>query len=443
MDHLPGLLDFLQIQAITPAESTVFIFILVILFFLSFLLSGAQIAFFSLSVKDINILKTRTQPSYKRIVGLLKNPKELFTAILIANTIVNISIIIIANILLDQWATALILPSYLILILKIAIIALVIVTFAEILPRVWASHHKIWFASSSSVLVELIFLVLGKISHQVVNFDNSIEELLIGKTRNEEKKSDLDIELLSEDDASNEEKQILKGIRKFGNTTVKQTMRTRLDVVGIEYTSGYHQVIEKVAKLIYSRIPVYKGSLDEIAGILHTKDLLPHLNEKEEFEWQKLLRPVFYVHEQKQIEDLLQEYRNRHMHLAVVVDEFGGTSGIITMEDVIEEIVGEIHDEFDDEEDQNIRIDNKNFVFEGKTMIEDACKIMHISTDTFDDLRGDSDSLAGLVLELAGDFPKENTEFNIKGYVIKPLLIVKNRILKIQITLPDETINKE
>lgn len=436
-------MDFLQLLAISPAESTVFIFTLVVLFFISFLLSGAQIAYFSLGIKDINLLKTRSQPSYRRIVNLLKTPKELFTSIVIANTIVNITIVILSNILLDQWISQLVIPYYLIVIIKIIAITLIIVTFAEILPRVWASHHKIWFASSASLLVEITLMLLGKISHQIVNLDDGLKKFITGKTKSEQIKSDLDIELLSEDDASTEEKILLKGIRKFGNTTVKQTMRTRLDVVGIDYQSNYHQVLEKVSNLIFSRIPVYNGSLDEISGILHTKDLLPYLNESEDFDWQRLLRPVFYVHEQKRIEDLLQEFRNKHMHLAVVVDEFGGTSGIITMEDVIEEIVGEIHDEFDEDENSNVKIDNRNYAFEGKTMIDDACKLMHIPVNTFDNIRGDSDSLAGLVLEMAGDFPKENTEFNANGFILKPLQIAKNRILKIQITLPDEVNNEE
>lgn len=443
MDYHSGQMDFLQLLAISPAESTVFIFTLVVLFFISFLLSGAQIAYFSLGIKDINLLKTRSQPSYRRIVNLLKTPKELFTSIVIANTIVNITIVILSNILLDQWISQLVIPYYLIVIIKIIAITLIIVTFAEILPRVWASHHKIWFASSASLLVEITLMLLGKISHQIVNLDDGLKKFITGKTKSEQIKSDLDIELLSEDDASTEEKILLKGIRKFGNTTVKQTMRTRLDVVGIDYQSNYHQVLEKVSNLIFSRIPVYNGSLDEISGILHTKDLLPYLNESEDFDWQRLLRPVFYVHEQKRIEDLLQEFRNKHMHLAVVVDEFGGTSGIITMEDVIEEIVGEIHDEFDEDENSNVKIDNRNFAFEGKTMIDDACKLMHIPVNTFDNIRGDSDSLAGLVLEMAGDFPKENTEFNANGFILKPLQIAKNRILKIQITLPDEVNNEE
>lgn len=439
MDYHSGLIFYkLSLLAITPAISTVFVFALVLLLFFSFLLSGAQVAYFSLGTKDINLLKTRTQPAYRRIVTLLQSPKSLFTSLLIANTIINILIILISNMLLDEWVYQLALPEALIIVIKIAIITIVLVTLAEILPKIWASHHKIWFASTSSMVVELTTLLFGKISNQVVKTDNSITRAIIGKQKSEEREADLDIDLLSDDDASIEEKDLLKGIRKFGNTTVKQTMRTRLDVVGIEYNSGYAQVLQKAGEMIYSRIPVYKGNLDEIAGILHTKDLLPHLHESDEFEWQALLRPVYYVHEQKPIEDLLQEFRNRRNHMAVVVDEFGGTSGIITLEDVIEEIVGDIQDEFDEEENQSYKIDNNNYLFEGKIMIDDACRIMKLPANTFDELRGDSDSIAGLVLEIAGEFPEENTELKSDGFIFKPLQISKNRILKVQVTLPNE-----
>jgi CBS domain containing-hemolysin-like protein len=249
------------------------------------------------------------------------------------------------------------------------------------------------------------------------------------------------IDLLPDNEASNEEKQILKGIRKFGNTTVKQTMRTRLDVSGIETRTSFKSLINKIQEMSYSRLPVYKGNLDEIVGMLHTKDILPYLSEEENFDWHSLMRPVFYVHEQKLIEDLLQDFRNRRMHIAVVVDEFGGTSGIITLEDIMEEIIGDIQDEFDDEMSVNKKLDEFNYVFEGKTMIQDVCKALNIPTHTFDLLRGESDSLAGLVLEIAGEFPEVNDEFVTQNYIFTPLEIDKNRIQKIKITLKPKTVS--
>lgn len=392
-------------------------------------------AYFSLTLKDINMLKTRQQPSYKRIVTLLENPKSLMASLLIANTFVNIGIILISNLLLDQWITTLDLHFVINFLLKIIIISLVLILLCEVLPKVWAAHHKIWFASTASMVVDVFNSMLSGISLQLVALDSSIERAF--KSGNEIKDdSQLDdaIDLLPDNKASSEEKQILKGIRKFSNTTVKQTMRPRLDVTGIDASVPFTTVLEKVKDYSYSRLPVYKSNLDEIVGILHTKDLLPHLSDKE-IDWHPLMRPVFYVHEQKLIEDLLQDFRNKRIHIAVVVDEFGGTSGIITLEDIMEEIIGDIQDEFDDEQSGNKKIDDYNYIFEGKTMINDLCRVLKIPTHTFDLLRGESDSLAGLILEIAGEFPTINQQFETNNYVFTVLEINKNRIAKVKLTL--------
>ena len=420
---------------INTSVTTILFFILLVLFILSFLFSGSQMAYFSLTLKDINMLKTRQQPSYKRIVTLLENPKSLMASLLIANTFVNIGIILISNLLLDQWITTLDLHFVINFLLKIIIISLVLILFCEVLPKVWAAHHKIWFASTASMVVDVFNSMLSGISLQLVALDSSIEHAF--KSGNEIKDdSQLDdaIDLLPDNKASSEEKQILKGIRKFSNTTVEQTMRPRLDVTGIDASVPFTTVLEKVKDYSYSRLPVYKSNLDEIVGILHTKDLLPHLNDKE-IDWHPLMRPVFYVHEQKLIEDLLQDFRNKRIHIAVVVDEFGGTSGIITLEDIMEEIIGDIQDEFDDEQSGNKKIDDYNYIFEGKTMINDLCRVLKIPTHTFDLLRGESDSLAGLILEIAGEFPTINQQFETNNYVFTVLEINKNRIAKVKLTL--------
>lgn len=430
--------DLFTIIAITPAISTLLVFILVFFFLFSFLLSGAEIAFFSLTPRDINLLKTRPQPPYRRIVSLLEEPKILFTSILIGQTLINIGIILIANLLLDVWISQLIISGIVGVVIKVVIIVLVLVLFAVILPKVWATHHKIWFASTSSMPVSICKRLFYMISRQVVGVGDSMEKWL-GGSQNGQMARHLDdaIDRLPENEATLDEKQILKGIRKFGTTTVKQTMRTRLDVSGIEINSTFQQVLENIREMIYSRHPVYKGNLDEIVGMLHTKDLLPHLH-KEDFDWSSLLRPVFYVHEQKLIEDLLQDFRNKRIHIAVVVDEFGGTSGIITLEDIMEEIIGDIQDEFDNEQDQTLKLDSRNYIFEGKIMVHDVCKVLNLPQDTFDKLRGDSDSLAGLILEIAGQFPQVNEEIESNGFIFKPLEIYKNRILKVKLTIPDE-----
>lgn len=383
------------------------------------------------------MLKTKQRPSYRRIVNLLETPKTLLASLLITNSFVNIGIILISNILMDNWVNFLQLNYILIFLVKVVVITSMLVMFGEVLPKVWATHHKIWFASSSSLLVEIANTIFYRVSNKLVRLSDQIEYIFQQGSNRGMDQSEIDyaIDLLPDHEATSEEKQILKGIHKFGNTTVKQTMRTRLDVNGIEYNMSFPDVIKTVEEMHYSRIPVYKNNLDEIVGILHTKDLLPHLNESAEFDWHHLLRNVFYVHEQKLIEDLLQEFRVKRMHFSVVVDEFGGTSGIITLEDIMEEIIGEIQDEFDDEQSANKKIDDFTYIFEGKTMINDVCKAIGLPIETFDKIRGESDSLGGLVLEQAGEFPQPMEEFKFEQFTFIPLVINRNRIERVKILI--------
>jgi len=267
---------------------------------------------------------------------------------------------------------------------------------------------------------------------------NIIEKGMSGETTQSEQAEELEqaIDLMSEEEATTEEKKILKGIQQFANTVVKQVMKSRLDVAGIEYSSTFADVISRITEQHYSRFPVYKNNLDEIVGVLHTKDLVAHIDEAQNFHWQQLVRTPYFVPEQKPIEDLLKEFQQKHIHFAVVVDEFGGTSGIITMEDILEEINGEIKDEFDEEESINARLDEFNYLFEGKTMIHDACRIMQIPIDHFDKERGESESVAGLVLELAERLPKTGEMIHCKGFTFTVMDMNANRVEKIKITTP-------
>jgi gliding motility-associated protein GldE len=427
------------ILTITPAASAVLIFLVVILFIISFLVSGSEVAFFSLTYKDINLLKTKQQPSFKRIITLLEQPKTLLGALFITNSLANIGIILISNVLIDGVLDVFHLSLWVNFLMKIFTITFLIVLFGEVLPKVWATHHKIWFASTASLIIEIFNHLFNRLSKRLVGFGDNIEEKFSQHNSSTLDHSQLDyaIDLLPENEATIEEKQILKGIRKFGDTTVKQIMRTRLDVSGIDYGSPFEEVIKKVEELHYSRLPVYNSNLDEIKGMLHTKDLLPFVNASkvEHYDWHSLIRPSFFVHEQKQIEDLLQEFRNRRIHFAVVVDEFGGTSGIVTLEDIMEEIIGDIQDEFDEEESAFTKIDDYTYIFEGKTMISDVCKAMFLPGDIFEKVRGDSDSLAGLVLEIAGEFPQEQEAVVSGDFTFITLAINKNRIDKVKVVI--------
>ncbi|CAN5764999.1 gliding motility-associated protein GldE [soil metagenome] len=414
--------------------TTILVVLLLVLLFVSFCVSGAQIAFFSLNFKDINYLKTKQQPPYKRIITLLEQPKTLLAALTIANYFANISIVLISSFLVAQWFP--VDNHWLAFGLKLMVICAIILIFVEILPKTFASQNNIRFAKDVGWLVEGLYLLFKGLASRLVNFSDNIEKAL-GQKSMAASLEELNhaIDLTTESEATEEEKNILKGIIKFGNITVKQVMRTRLDVNGIEHKTNFFELKKRVEDLHHSRLPVYNSSLDEIKGIIHTKDLLPHLNNEASFNWHPLMRPAYFVHEQKFIEDLMKEFQVKHIHFAVVADEFGGTSGIITLEDILEEVIGEISDEFDEIETGNKKIDDMNYIFEGKTMLNDVRKMMSLSADTFDKLSGESDSLAGLLLEIAGEIPSVNQEITAGDFNFTVLEVTKNRIQKVKVTI--------
>ncbi|HSR38141.1 MAG TPA: gliding motility-associated protein GldE [Phnomibacter sp.] len=423
-----------QLIFITTETGTALGLLLLLLLFISFCASGAEVAFFSLSYKDINHLKTKTQPSYRRIVTLLETPKILLGVLLIANSFANIGIIFLSNHLLDQFLS--IANVWLQLTTKILIVAAFILLFGEILPKTFAAQNNIRFAKDVGIIVEGLYLLFNRLSVVLVGFSDSIEKKMGQRTAAASiEELNHAIDLTSEEDATEKERNILKGILKFGNITVKQVMKARLDVSGLEFKSNFAAIKHQVEELHYSRLPVYHVSLDEVKGIIHTKDLLPYLHEPDDFDWHQLMRPAHFVHEQKLIEDLMQEFQAKRVHFAVVVDEFGGTSGIITMEDILEEIIGEITDEFDDEESGNKKLDDLNYIFEGKTMLNDVCRIMNLSPDTFDEVKGESDSLAGLILEVAGEIPTVNKVINVGDFDFTIMEVAKNRIQKIKVSI--------
>lgn len=424
----------ISILLFSIATTTVFLILLALFFLCSFLISGSEVAFFSLTQKDLNVLKTRERPSFRRVVNLLENPKPLLGAMLIANSFCNIGLIIILNLLISNWLPG---TDWWIFLIKVVGIAFLLVLFTEVMPKVWATNHKIWFAANASLFVEIFYSLLYGISKRMVRFNDGIETKLSSdkSTRSDDKELDEAIDMLPDEEATVEEKQILKGIRKFSDTDVRQVMRTRLDVSGVPFSASFDEVKQLLEELHYSRLPVFRTSLDDIAGMLHTKDLLPYLKESGSFDWHALLRTPYFVHETKNIEDLLQEFRTKRVHFAIVVDEFGGTSGIVTLEDIMEEIIGDIRDEFDEDELSAVKIDDNNYVFEGKLMINDALKSMNLPIDTFDAIRGDSDSVAGLVLEIAGEFPQPGQQFVNGDFIFTPLEMSKNRIDKVKITI--------
>lgn len=389
---------------------TLMVILLVALLLLTFTISGAEVAIFSLNDKDVNMLKTKQHPAARRIINFLEEPKEVFASLLIASIFINISIIVLSNWLINEFVSFQHIHFILELVSKAVVITFVLVFFGEILPKVWATQNNLRFAYGSAIIIEAVHLFLRRISKWAVSFADTIGQRLGANKSEAVSMQELDeaIDIKTDDEASPEEKNIMKGIVKFGTITVKQIMRSRLEVNGINYNSSFEEVVKKVEELHYSRLPVYKGSMDDVVGIINTKDLVAHLQEPTGFDWHGLMRQPYFVPESKLISDLLRDFQTRHMHFAVVVDEFGGTSGIVTMEDVMEEVIGEIRDEFDEEESHDRKIDDNNYIFEGKTMLHDVCKVMRLPMDVFDSVRGESESIGGLILELAGEFPAIN-----------------------------------
>ncbi len=409
-------------------------FVVVLLLILSFFVSGAEVAFFSLGYKDINLLKSKQDAGWRRIVDLLEEPRHLLASLMVANSMVNIAIIILTNVMIDQvmmlkpefwWAT---------LLIKIVIIASLLILFGEILPKVRATQNNLRFAYEASYVVEIIHYVFGRLGARLVSMSDSIERSTGGISSKAYAQQQLE-EAIRSTVEQEDEQRMLAGIYKFGDITVKQVMRTRLDVSGIDNSISFKELKDRISELHYSRLPVYKKSLDEIVGIVHTKDVLNFLNEPDDFNWHQLIRTPFFVHQQKFIEDLLKEFQARRIHFAIVVDEFGGTSGIVTLEDILEEVIGEISDEFDEDESGNKKLDDGTYIFEGRTKINDACRIMNISADTFNALRGDSDSMAGLILEVSGKIPLVNEVITMGDFVFTILDVDRNRIRKVNVAI--------
>jgi len=441
LEHLyvvySGLLQIKTVLlAADPRNVTILLILLMMLLLVSFFVSGAEVAFFSLSYRDINMLKTKQHPAARRIITLLDQPKRLLATLQITNAFVNIGTIIVANVLMDEFLTQ---PNDVLnFFIKLVVIVFLMMLLAEILPKVWATQNNIRFAYSASLLVEVLYSFFSRMSKWFVKYTDGIERSFGGiKQYHVYNQEDIDqaIEMNTTAETTEEEKNILRGIARFGQITVKQIMRTRLDVSAIDYNTGFHELVKRIEELHYSRIPIYKNNLDDIIGIIQSKDILPFVNENDDFDWHQLMRQPYFVPEHNLIKDLLRELQKKNIHFAVVVDEFGGTEGIVTMEDIMEEIIGDIRDEFDDEESANKKLDDHNYVFEGRIMITDACKAMGLKTDTFDQVKGDSESIAGLVLELAGEIPKENQVITVGDFEFAVLEIDKNRIKKVKVTI--------
>ena len=425
------------LMATLPQSTMVVLLILLLVaLFMLFMNSGAEIAFFSIGHKDLKTLRAKKYPGSNRILTLLQNPQLLISSMLVGNMVFRLLIILLCSYLLRNEYFPLI-TGPLLFLLRIIISIFILLLFGELLPKVWAANNPIRFAFYSSTFVYGNFWLFRRPGSWFASMTERLERAL-GIDNDVNTRLEQIDEAMNSNSAvytSEEEKNILKGIAQFGNITVRRAMRSRLDVQGIESSISFAELKTRVAEQQYSRFPVFNGSLDSIIGMIHSKDLLPYLDHSDDFDWKQLIRPPFFIHEQMLVEDLLKSFQANRIHFAVVVDEFGGTEGIITMEDILEEIVGEIRDEYDEEDSVNIRIDDFNFIFEGKLMINEACKIMKMPNKIFDSIRGDSETIAGLVLELSGKFPTVGQELIAQDFTFTILEAVQNRISKVKISI--------
>ncbi len=398
--------------------------------------SGSEIAFFSLSPKDLNDLDEEKNEHDKQISALRADSERTLATILITNNLVNVTIIMLCNYFFDHvidfgiayWLQFLVIT---------VLLTFLLLLFGEIMPKVYAGQHALAFCRfSASGIIHLrkLFYPLSSILIR----SGMLAEKVVQKESHVLSVDDLEQALeLTDEDELRGEKNMLEGIVRFGDETAKEVMTSRQDVVDLDFRSSFSDVLKCIVENNYSRIPVYQGSIDNIRGILYIKDLLPHLSKPASFRWQSLIRPPYFVPETKKIDDLLREFQENKVHIAIVVDEFGGTSGIITLEDVLEEIVGEINDEYDEEEKSYVRLNANTYIFEGKTLLSDLFKILDIDDETFEEVEGDADSLAGLLLEIKGDFPDLHERIDYKNFTFEVTELDGHRISKVKVIIHD------
>jgi len=421
---------------ITP-EIILSLFIILLLLFCSALISGSEVAFFSLNpaqLKDIRLKNTKTN---RLILNHLDIPKRLLATILITNNFVNVGIVILSAYVSGQLFDFSNFPV-LGFIIEVVVITGFLLLFGEIMPKIYANHKPVSFASIMARPLNLLIKMFYPFSSLLVRTTRFVDKKL-ASTSHDISMSEIyeAIDITVDEETSEEETKILKGIVKFSDIEVTEIMKSRMDVISVDSEISFKKLIEIVVDSGYSRIPVFTETFDNVKGILYVKDLLPHLTKKVEFNWVDLLRPAFFVPENKKINDLLQEFQEKKIHMAIVVDEYGGTSGIVTLEDIIEEIIGEITDEFDTPEDEigYRKINPNTYIFEAKTSINDFCKITGYDDNIFDEIKGDSDSLAGIILEQLGEIPDKGTTFSYRNFDFIILTVDKRRIKQVKIII--------
>lgn len=441
-DPLPGILLLAEIPHISIGFWLINGFFFIALLIFSALISGSEAAYFSLTQQDLRDLQSKDDEKSHLIVRLVESPQKLFSTILILNLLLKIAVITMTTFLSWVHFGTEHLGSTRILV-QSGILVLLLVFVGEVIPRAYANDSRLKYARFMAQTLYVFSIILNPFTNFLISVSNVIERKI------ERKGYSLSVNELHQaleitsDNTTMEEKDILKGIVNFGMLTVKQVMQSRMDLTAVDITMDFHELMDKINKSGYSRIPVYNDTIDYIEGILYIKDLLNHIDKGEDFEWQKLIRKALFVPENKKVDTLLKDFKNKRVHMAVVVDEYGGTSGLVTMEDLIEEIIGEINDEFDDIEEVNFKqIDSNTFIFEGKISLNDFCKKLEIIPQIFDEVRGENESLGGLLLELNTRLPKNGTKIVFDGFEFTIMAVDAKKIKKVKVFVqPDSQKN--
>ena len=404
------------------------------LLFCSALVSGAEVALFSLSQKDIDVTLQENVSKGKIISELLEKPKKLLATILVANNFINIGVVILFSFVGKNLFAAVTSPV-LKFILEVIVVTFLLLLFGEVLPKVYASRNNIKFAKLIAYPIAALDKLLSPLSLPMRAATIYLHNKL-GKQKTNFSVNQLSqaLELTDSDETSSEEQKILEGIVSFGNTDTKQVMSPRIDIFALEIEESFSVICPKIIEKGFSRIPVYRDNIDQIEGVLFVKDLLPHINTNE-FDWKTLLREPFFVPENKKLDNLLKDFQSMKSHLAIVVDEYGGTSGLVSLEDVIEEIVGDISDEFDDESLNFSQIDDKNYLFEGKINLKDFYRIIEVDEELFEIKKGEAETLAGFILEILGNFPKKNQKISFENCLFTVEAVDQKRIKQIKVTI--------
>lgn len=442
ISYLQDLCD--GVTVVPPTMGAMIALILaILLLYASGFVSASEIAFFSLSPSDLSKIEENEHPSDSRIKALLDDSERLLATILISNNFVNVTIIMLCNFFFASvidFGDAKLLEFLLITV----VLTFLLLLFGEIMPKIYSAQNTLKFCRKAAPVISVLLSVFKPVSNLLVH-----STFLINKLTRKRKVPNLSVDDLSQaleltdKNEISEESNMLKGIIRFGEETAEEVMTSRLDIVDLEINTPFPDVIKCIVDNAYSRIPVYEESRDNIKGILYIKDLLPYLDKGADFKWQNLIRPAYFVPETKMIDDLLRDFQANKIHIAIVVDEFGGTSGIVTMEDIIEEIVGEINDEYDEEERTYVKISENVYIFEGKTLLSDFYKLAEIDPDDFESVAGDADTLAGLLLELKGEFPILHEVINFDRYRFEILEMDARRIVKVKVTVSTEKEKEE